>query len=484
MEPTTVVLLSVVALVALVLAGVHVAIALGFVSFTAIWVIQGDIAIALDFTATTTYRSLQVYEFGVVPLFILMGVILGKTKLSIEVFAAANVLLYKIRGSLAMATVIGNAGFAAVTGSSIASAAAFTGIAYSPMRLSGYDRRLIVGSIAGSSVLGMLIPPSVLLIIYGILAQVSIGQLFLAGVIPGIILAVIYCLGIAVIARLRPESVGDVATLDLPAEAPSTEAVAGGEVGPGAPEDPTGADTSQPTIGGDLDAQLTEELRRGADASGSTWRTLVRPWPVAVLIVVVLGGIYGGVFTATEAGAVGALGAILVALAKRELSWKKFHGLLVATGVTTGSLLILLVTAQMFSRVLALSGALSRFQRWIAGLEIAPVLILMLFLGVIILLGMLIDSTSILLIVVPVAFPILTGFGYNPIWLGIVIVVAVEMGLITPPFGLVAYTVKAALGDEVELEDVFLGSIPFIVLMLVFLVLLVAFPWLSIGILG
>lgn len=484
MEPTTVVLLGVVALVALVLVGIHVAVALGFVSFAAIWVIQGDIAVALDFTATTTYRSLQVYEFGVVPLFILMGVILGKTRLSLEVFAAANVLLHKIRGSLAMATVIGNAGFAAVTGSSIASAAAFTGIAYSPMRLSGYDRRLIVGSIAGSSVLGMLIPPSVLLIIYGILAQVSIGQLFLAGVVPGIILAVIYCLGIAVIARLRPESVGDIATMDVPAKEPSTEAVAAGEAGPGVSSNPTSANPVERTDGPNLDEQLREELRRGADASGSTWRTLVRPWPVALLILLVLGGIYGGVFTATEAGAVGALGAILVALAKRELSWKKFHGLLVATGVTTGSLLILLVTAQMFSRVLALSGSLSRFQRWITGLDVAPVFILMLFLLVIILLGMLIDSTSILLVVVPIAFPILTTFGYDPIWLGIVIVVAVEMGLITPPFGLVAYTVKAALGDEVELEDVFFGSLPFLVLMLVFLVILVAFPWLSIGILG
>lgn len=434
MDPAILMLSLTAVMIGLVVAGVHVAVALGLTSFIAVWLIRGSLDVAMEFLSTTFYRGIQVYEFGVVPLFVLMGVTLGQTRLSLEVFEAANYLLRRVRGSLAMATVLGNAGFAAVSGSSIASAAAFAGIAYRPMTALGYNRRFVVGAIAGSSVLGMLIPPSILLVVYGILTQVSIGQLFIAGVIPGMILAVMYCLGILLLVQARPQLL---------------RATSGN---PGA------------------EAQNRE----------GNWRILFRPWPIVFLAVLVLGGIYGGLFTPTEAGAVGAFGALVVATLKRELDRDKLREILKTTGLTTGALMLLLISAQMYSRSLALSGMIEGFEGWLRQLAVPSLVVLVLFFLVIIVLGMVVDSTSILLLVVPIAFPILTGFGYHPVWLGIVIVVAVELGLITPPFGLVAYTVKASLGDEVELEDVFLGSVPFLAVMVLFLALLVSFPVLTV----
>ena len=203
MGPIEIVAVVTAVMVALILAGVHVAVALGAMSFVGVWLISGNPQVAINLLGTTFFNALQSYEFGVIPLFVLMGSLFGHG-ISGELFDAANVLLRRVRGGLAMATVVGNGVFAAITGSSMASAAAFSRIAFGPMISMGYDRRLAAGAIAGSSVLGMLIPPSILFIIYGILTQASIGKLFIAGILPGLLMVVIYCLGIAFMVALRP----------------------------------------------------------------------------------------------------------------------------------------------------------------------------------------------------------------------------------------------------------------------------------------
>lgn len=466
-------LLLVVGAVVLVLLGIHVAIALGTISLLVIGLMNG-FGVALDLLSTTFYRGLQVYEFGVVPLFVLMGVILAQTRLSSEIFESAAHLLRRIPGCLAVATVVGNAGFSAVTGTSLASAAAFSGIAYGPSVKRGYDRRLVLGAVAGSSVLGMLIPPSILLILYGVLTETSIGALFIAGIVPGLLLTLLYGIGIVIAAKVRPSLVGVGAEVAAEGIAvPEPLAALTTEVPPHSLAS-SGIGISD-TTGGLLEEPTTHR-DHGETAVESSWRIIVRPWPVAMLAFLVLGGIYGGLFTATEAGAIGALGALVIAAARRELPPRKLIEVLVRTGVTTASLMFVIVAAKLYARVLAMTGFVGEVSRWFQELEASSLVVLGLFIILIIVMGMLLDSTSILLLIVPIAVPILTGLGFEAVWLGVVLVVAIEIGLITPPLGLVAYTIKSSLGDEVTLEEIFAGSFPFVVVMLLFLVLLVLFP--------
>jgi C4-dicarboxylate transporter, DctM subunit len=281
----------------------------------------------------------------------------------------------------------------------------------------------------------MLIPPSILFIIYGILTQASIGKLFIAGIIPGFLLTVIFCAGISVMAALRPRLIGK------PIAAPE-----------GTPR--------------------------------SKFATLIRPWPILVLIVVVLGGIYGGLFTPNEAASVGTGGALIITLAKRQLTWTSFRTCVLNVGLTTGSIMLLLIMAQMYSRMVAMSGIIRGLDTWLRQMALPGIGVLTIVLLIILVMGAIVDSTSILLLIVPIAFPILVKFGYDPIWLGVVIVVATEMGLVTPPFGLSAFTVKAALGEDVSLAEVFSGSSPFVIMMGIGLILLVIFPTLSTWLVG
>lgn len=433
-DPIAIVAIVTAGTVVLILLGVYVAVALGAMSFVGVWWISGNPNVAINLLATTFSNALQNYEFGVIPLFVLMGTLFGHG-LSGELFDAANVFLRRVRGGLAMSTVVGNAVFAAVTGSSMASAAAFSRIAFKPMIDMGYAPRFAAGSIAGSSILGMLIPPSILFIIYGILTQVSIGKLFIAGIVPGLVLTVIFCAGIALMAAMRPQLIGK----------------------PIAGQSGTGR---------------------------SSFATLLRPWPVAVLIVVVLGGIYGGLFTPNEAASVGAAGALLIVVVKRQLTWAGLHVCVVDVGLTTGSIMLLLVMAQMYSRMVAMSGIIQGLELQLGQMALPGIGVLTVVLLIILVMGCIVDSASILLLVVPIAFPILTKLGYDPIWLGVIIVVATEMGLVTPPFGLSVFTVKAALGDAITLPEVFAGSLPFVVMMGLGLILFVVFPGLSTWLVG
>lgn len=439
MDPTTIVIATTAAMVLMILLGVYVAVALGTMSFVGLWLITDQPSTAMHLIATTFFNALKNYEFGVIPLFVLMGAVFGQG-LSDELFSAVNVLVRRVRGGLGMATVMGNAVFAAITGSSMASAAAFSKISYPPMVQRGYDKRFALGCVAGSSILGMLIPPSILFIIFGILTQVSIGKLFIAGVVPGLLMTVLFCLGIALIGVWRPALVGGE-------ERPSDEAVP--------------------------PASFASELR-----------TLVKPWPVVFLIAIVIGGIYAGYFTPNEAAAVGAIGAIVIAVSKGQLDWAGAHRAVWEVGVTSGAIMLLLVTAQMYSRMVAFSGMVQGLDRWLAGAALPGMVIVIAFLVIVLLLGMILDSASILLLVVPIAFPIITHLGYDPIWTGVIIVIAVEVGLVTPPFGMSVFTVKASIGKSVTVEEVFAGVAPFVLMMLVCLALVVAFPALSTWLVG
>jgi tripartite ATP-independent transporter DctM subunit len=420
-------------LVALVVAGAPIGVALVLLALVGTWVLRGDLEIAVRLIGSGALTSIAEYVFSVIPLFVLMGTLVSVSGVGRDTFSVAQWLLQRVKGGLGVATVAANALFAAVTGVSVASASLFTQVAVPPMLQYGYSARFAVGVVSGSSILGMLIPPSILMIVYGVLAEVSIGRMFLAGVIPGVLMALAFVAMIMLTARYRP---GYVFT------------VAGRAAGPPPAETATSVMT-----------KLT---------------------PIVVLIVVVLGGIYGGVFTPTEAGAAGALGAFAIAVARRRLDRRTLWSVLVETGHVSVGILFLLMAASMYSRMLTMAGIPTYMASWIEGLGAGPYGFLAAYVLCVLLLGMILDSVSILLIVTPIAVPIAKSFGIDLVHFGIISIVAVEMGLLTPPFGLSIFAVRSALGNtDVRLETIFAGALPYVGVMLAVLILLVAFPALS-----
>lgn len=421
-------LLAIVLMLAAIYFGMHIGVALMLTSFLAVWLLKSP-ELAARMVAAAANDSIRDYLFGVIPLFVLMGLLVSVSGVGRDTFDVFEWLLRRVRGGLGIATVAANAVFAAITGISIASASVFTKVAVPEMIRHGYTPKFSVGVVAGSSVLGMLIPPSLLMIIYGVLAEESIGRMFLAGVIPGIVLAIAFCLMIVAMAYGWPSFIG----------------------GHGA--------------------------AKGL-AIHETWGTaVIKLVPILVLIVLVLGGLYSGLFTPTEAGAVGAAGALAIALVRRRLDWSKTWRVLVETGHVSVSVLFLILSASLYSRMLALTGLPAGITQVITGLGLGAHGFLALYILIVLALGCIIDSVSIMLIVLPIVLPIARAFGMDIIWFGVVTVVAVEIGLITPPFGISVYTVKATLNDKaISIKDIFKGSFPFVLCMLAVLVLLVIFP--------
>jgi C4-dicarboxylate transporter, DctM subunit len=435
MSSVTIALGSLVLMLVLIYSGMHVAITLGLLSFIGVWLIRGDVSIAANLLAQAVSDSIASHIFGVVPLFVLTGFLVAYADVGKDAFDVANQAFRRIRGGLGVATVAANAVFAAITGISIASAAVFTRVAVPQMLRFGYQPKFAVGVVAGSSVLGMLIPPSLLMILYGFLSNQSVGDLFTAGIVPGLLLALAYAAIILIMARWKP---GMVFT---------SEAAAASDDEPLMP------------------------LREMA----------LKILPIVLLIGSVLGGIYTGVFTATEAGAVGAAMALAVALLRRKLTWRSFWGVLTETGHVTVAVSFLIICANIYTRMLAMSGTPQALVGWMAAAGFGVAIFLLIYVLLILLLGTVIDSSSILLIVLPLMLPVAEQFGLNLIWFGVITVVAVEIGLLTPPFGLSAYVVKSTLGNTVpiSLGDIFRGTAPFTLTMLAVLVLLIAFPQLS-----
>lgn len=423
-------------LFALVLIGVHVAIALGMTSILGIFLVTGKWRIVEATLASTAAEAMRDFTFAVIPLFMLMGEFIGRSGAITDIYQAINRGVKALPGRLAVATVIGNTIFSFVTGVSIASAAAFSRIAYPEMKAFGYHRGFALGAIAGSSCLGMLIPPSVLMIVWGILTEQSIGQLFLAGILPGILLASLYLLYIIGSAILRPELVGEGKDRqrDAQIEAVSTTPVA------------------------------------------STGQVLFSIAGMVFIIAGVLGGIWFGLFTPTEGAGAGAALALLFAIAK-GMRKKQLLEAIFSVGKTAAPILILLLAAALYSRTLAMTGVTTAIQDFFLNSGLSPWVILGLIVLVWFLLGMVIDSISIMLLTVPIFEPLATALGFDRIAFAVVGILAIEAGLLTPPFGLLVYTVKAAIHDStVSVTQIFKSSVPYWIIMLIGIVSIVAFP--------
>jgi tripartite ATP-independent transporter DctM subunit len=433
MEDVTIGFTLIGVMVGLIVFGLPIGLSLISTGAIGVWLIRDNPDLAFRFTALATYSGIQDYVFATIPLFVLMGLLVSISDIGKDTFEVAQALLRRVRGGLGHATVGANAVFAAVTGVSIASAAVFTKVAVPEMVRHGYTMRFAAGTVAGSSILGMLIPPSLLMIVYGVLAEVSIGNMFIAGVIPGVIIAVGFAVMIWIYAAFFPQRIMVRAT--------------------------------QP------------ELSQRAMPTGEM---AVKSLPIMALVALILGGLYSGFFTPTEAGAVGAAGALVLALLRGRLDSGKFWRVLRETGLVSAAILFLLIAAGLYSRMLSMAGVPQAIGDMVEHLGLGPYGFLAVFVVIILLMGMILDSTSILLIMVPIGAPIASAMGFDLIHFGIVTIIAVEMGLLTPPFGISVFTVKATLNDpRVSIETIFAGAMPFVAVMGIALLLIAAVPWLA-----
>jgi len=431
MDPLTIGILSVGAIVVLVYLGLYIPIALGLVSFLSIWAMSGKSILAFNFLKVAVGDGVTEYAFATIPLFTLMGLLVSKARLGRDIYDVMNSAFRKVLAGIGMATVGANAVFAAITGSSIASASVFTKISVPEMLRYNYNKRFAVGVVAGSSVLGMIIPPSAMLIIYSFVAEQSVGDMFLAGIIPGLILTGVYVAAIFVMARVWPSYVGEnISSEELPA----------------------------------MDRR----------------ETFRKTWPVVSLIVLVLGGIYTGWLTPVEAGAAGASLALIVALVRRSMSWSDFWETLVETGHITAAILLLITMASFYSRMLGYAGLPNQLDSLLQNWDLSFFMIMLIYVLLMLVLGTLLDTASIILIVVPLFITLIESMGLSLVWFGIITVIGAEIGLLTPPLGISCFVIKGTLNDpNISLKDVFLGAFPFAFLMLLVLIVLIQFPVLS-----
>ena len=432
----------VVVLLTLVFAGVHIAISLGITAALGIYLMMGDIEVVRTFIANTAYEALRDYVFAVIPLFMLMGDFLAKCGAARDLYALAHRISRWLPAQLAVATIISNALFAFVTGVSIAAAAAFARIAYPEMKRYGYRREFSLGCIAGSACLGMLIPPSVLMIVWAVLTEISIGKLFLAGIVPGALTAGAMIAYVVIAASLDPKVAG------------------GGRLGP------VGAASLSAAVSGMARDEPQEPLGRLLFSTGL----------VILLVVGVLGSIWLGVCTPTEGAGVGAVGALALALIK-GITPREVWQVVLAVGRTSGPLLLLLFCAQLYSRVLSMTGFTDAAKTFLLATGGGHWGVLLMMVAIWLVLGCLIDSISIILLTVPIFAPIAVQLGFDPVAFAIIGILAIECGLLTPPFGLLVFTVKAAIPDEnVSLGEIFRGSIPYWFILLMAIAVIAVFP--------
>jgi C4-dicarboxylate transporter, DctM subunit len=404
---------------------VPMAFAMGIVGFVGVtYMLNFNVASAM--IAQVTYETGLSYTLSVIPLFILMGNFVVRAKISDELYHAAYCFLGHRRGGLAMSTIIACAGFGAICGSSIATAATFTKVSYPSMRKYGYKDALSAGAIAGGGTLGILIPPSVIMVIYGIMTESSIGKLFAAGIIPGIIATILLCLAVQWITWRDPAA--------------------------GPPAEP--------------------------HAWPERLQSLKYIWPVMVLFLLVIGGIYVGAFTATEGAGIGAGGAFLFALVRGVLTWRGLFEILVESARTTAMLFMILIGALLFANFVNYTTMPADLKSFVTIFQATPVLVVVAICVVYVVLGTAMEELSMILLTVPLFFPVITSLGYDPIWFGIIVVIVVQIGLISPPVGMNIFVVKNML-RHISIGTVFQGVTPFSVALIVLLALIVAFPGLA-----
>ncbi len=404
---------------------VPIALAMGLVGFLGLWWMKG-LGPSMASVTTVVYESGFQYTLSVVPLFILMGNFVTRAGMSKELYRAAYTFVGHFRGGLAMATVMACAGFGAICGSSIATAATMTKVAYPSMRDHGYADTLAVGVIASGGTLGILIPPSTIMVIYGIMTETSIGKLFAAGVLPGLLAVLLLCIAVQYVCWRDPAA--------------------------------------------------------GPSAERATWYerllALKEVWAVAALFIIVMGGIYGGIFTATEGAGIGAFGAFGFTLARRVLTPKVLFDVLVDSARTTGMLFMILVGALVFANFVNFTSMPGDLKAFVTQYQIHPMVVMFAICAIYVILGTAMEELSMILLTVPVFFPLVVGFGFDPVWFGIIIVIVVQIGLISPPVGMNMFVVKSMLSG-VSTATVFRGVAPFVVAIVALLAIVVAFPQLS-----
>jgi tripartite ATP-independent transporter DctM subunit len=411
-------------LLVLLFLGVPVGIGLAAVGFVGFAAVSG-LEPALGVIRIVPYATFSNYGLIVIPLFILMGNFAFHSGLSADLFLTARAWFGRVRGGLAMAAIAASAAFAAISGSSVATAATMGKISLPEMKRHGYDDGLATGTLAAGGTIGILIPPSVIMIIYGVITENSIGKLFLAGFIPGILQAIMFIILIGLLCLFRPK-------LGPPAESSS----------------------------------LWEKIK-----------SLKGSWMVLALFLLVIGGIYIGVFSPVEAAGIGAFGAFFIALVRRRLTWAKFKDSCTDALGTAAMIFLIMLGANIFGYFLAVTGLPQALADAMLGLEVSRWVIFAIIMVVYIVLGMFMDSMAMILITVPIFYPVAMQLGFDPIWFGIVIVVVCEIGLITPPVGMNLYVIKGI--SEAPMGTVFRGATPFVLVDFLFVVVLAAFPILA-----
>ena len=410
------------AFLALAFLRVPMAFAMGIVGFAG-FAYKVNFNAAASMLAQITYETGLAYTLSVIPLFILMGNFVVRARMSEELYHAAYTFLGHRRGGLAMSTIVACGGFGAICGSSIATAATFSKVAYPSMRKYGYKDSLASAAIAAGGTLGILIPPSVIMVIYGIMTETNIGKLFIAGILPGIACVVLLCLAVAWITWRDPAA--------------------------------------------------------GPPAARAGWperlEALKHVWPVVLLFAGVIGGIYGGVFTATEGAGIGAGSAFLFALARRALSWRTLVEVLVESAATTSMIFMILIGALLFANFINYTSMPADLKSFITQFDARPWMVVAAMCAVYVVLGSAMEELSMILLTVPLFFPVVTGLGYDPLWFGVVVVVVVQIGLISPPVGMNIFVVRTLL-RHVSIATIFRGVWAFTAAQCVLLALLIAVP--------
>ncbi|HVC12675.1 MAG TPA: TRAP transporter large permease [Burkholderiales bacterium] len=401
---------------------VPIGIAMGLVGIAGYGLLSG-LEPALRLLSLSPLRTATDFGFGVIPMFLLMGAFASSSGMSSELFRAANSFIGHRRGGLGIATILACGGFAAICGSSVATAATFSTIAYPEMRRYGYPQSFATGVIAAGGTLGIMIPPSSVLAVYGMITQQDIGKLFVAGILPGIVAVTMYTTTVSLIGALRPGF--------LPTGRPSP---------------------------------WSERL--GA---------LKSIWAVVLLFVFVIGGLYGGVFTATEAAGMGAAGAFIISVIRRRLNRAQFFECLIGSVRTTAAIFTILIGALLFGYFLTITQTPQKVTAFLTGLGLGRYEVLTLIMLAYLVLGCLMDAMAMIVLTIPIIFPVITALGFDPIWFGVIIVMTVELGLIHPPVGMNVFVIKSVVKD-VKMSTIFLGVIPFVLTDILRLVVLISFP--------
>ena len=422
MSTDAVAIIGFAALFAMMLLRVPIGMAMGLVGVTGFGYVVGGYP-ALKMVGQTSMRTVTDYTFGVIPMFLLMGAFVSNSGMSRELFRAANSFLGHLRGGLGIATIAACGGFAAISGSSVATAATFSTVAYPEMRRYGYPQSFATGVIAAGGTLGAMLPPSTVLAVYGIITEQDIGKLFIAGILPGLLAASMYICTVVIIGLVKPDFL---------------------------PRTPV------------------HDWKERLDGLRNIWAMLL-------LFVFVIGGLYGGLFTPTEAGGTGAGGAFLIGVLRGRLDGKEIRRSLLQATRTAAAVFTVLIGALLFGYFLTVTQTPQKVTEFLTGLGVGRYGVLALIMLMYLVLGCLMDSLAMVILTVPIIFPVVTHLGFDPIWFGVIIVMTVELGLIHPPVGMIVFVIKSVVQD-VSFTTIFKGVLPFIITDLIRLLILISFP--------